>query len=229
MTTVYTFTESNGRAENQDNFLVSEFQLAGSVEVGYLALVADGVGGLSRGREASALVSSLFQAATDFSLYSIEALFVEAHKGIQGLGSSGSTLSLIRIYAGEYNIAHIGDTRIYRIPAGSDKGTQLTKDHSALQVFKDKGRVLTPEEYAKYQGKLTRGLGHGATIEPEYYHGFYKPGDSFLLCSDGFWHGFEFSNATLPSLDNYGLLSIADLAVSKGETDNLTAVLIADL
>lgn len=85
-------------------------------------------------------------------------------------------------------IAHIGDTRVYFF-----KGNKLhfqTKDHSLSQISVEMGRIpLRDIRSDKDQNKLTRVLGSDYYIPPDcdIYSTPLEDGDSFILCTDGFW------------------------------------------
>lgn len=82
--------------------------------------------------------------------------------------------------------AHLGDSRLYHFR--SQKFLSRTKDHSYVQMLVDLGKV-TEQEMASHrdQNSLYQGLGGGKEIELEIQHTHIQNGDSFLLCSDGFW------------------------------------------
>ncbi|MCH5162501.1 MAG: serine/threonine-protein phosphatase [Clostridiales bacterium] len=85
-------------------------------------------------------------------------------------------------------ITHIGDTRIYFFKNG--KLHFQTKDHSMSQVAVDMGQLaLRDIRTHKDQNKLTRVLGSDYFIPPDcdVYNSPLKPGDAFILCTDGFW------------------------------------------
>src|SRR5918912_87935 len=99
----------------------------------------------------------------------------------QGMGTTASVL----ILAGKrYLIAQVGDSRVYLLRDGALR--QLTKDHSYVQEQVDEG-FLTPEQarYHPYSNVITRCVGASDDVEPDHYQGDVKPGDIFLVASDG--------------------------------------------
>lgn len=96
----------------------------------------------------------------------------------------GTTVVLLKITHGHAILAHVGDSRIYRIQ--DEEIEQVTKDHSRLQELIDQERI-TPEEAERYPLKnvITRALGGAPEVEVD--TGVIPLGnnDLFLLCSDG--------------------------------------------
>jgi len=82
--------------------------------------------------------------------------------------------------------AHIGDSRLYHFR--KRKLLQRTRDHSVVQLLVDLGRVKE-KEMAEHpdQSRLLKGLGGKEPPKPDFGQASLCPGDSFVLCSDGFW------------------------------------------
>jgi PPM family protein phosphatase len=96
----------------------------------------------------------------------------------------GTTLVVALFYDNRMTVAHIGDSRLYRLRG--DEFKQITRDHSLLQEQIDSG-MITPEQAKMSQNKnlVTRALGIDPTVEPEIHDYETQPGDIYLLCSDG--------------------------------------------
>jgi protein phosphatase len=96
----------------------------------------------------------------------------------------GTTLVSAVFYNNSVTVAHIGDSRLYRLRDG--EFSQLTKDHSLLQEQIDAG-LVTKEQARTSQNKnlVTRALGVDPAVEPEIRDYEVKQGDIYLLCSDG--------------------------------------------
>lgn len=225
---VSTYTNVNGRRENQDSYAAALFEAAG--HTGILALVADGVGGEGpNGRLASIGAGQTFLDlvatgnVTDAQL--VQAVAYAHQKAREAAGNT--TLTVLRAYMGRYTIVHVGDSRAYMLKAGA-QALQLTRDHSKLAELRERGVEITPQIHAKYRSSITRGLGHrnSEKARPDTYVGEYSASDSFLLCSDGFWHEFERENNYLPGNAQTGLETLAGRAIANGESDNITAILI---
>ncbi len=84
-------------------------------------------------------------------------------------------------------IAHVGDSRAYRLRDG--ELTRMTYDHSLANHLVERG-LLKPEEVASYRRRnvITRAVGVKESVEVDVKIVDIRPGDAFLLCSDGL-HG----------------------------------------
>ena len=96
----------------------------------------------------------------------------------------GTTLVVCQFYDNKVLVAHLGDSRLYLSRDG--KFSQVTRDHSLLQEQIDSG-LITPEQakHAQHKNLVTKALGIDPTVEPEIHEYPTKPGDLYLLCSDG--------------------------------------------
>jgi len=123
----------------------------------------------------------------------LENLFVEIHKALQYLGESyeecrgmGSTLSLCWFSGDRMHFAHVGDTRIYRMGARGDL-EQLTRDDTHVAWLLRTG-AISPAEARIHpaRNRLQKALGAGNQfVTPQVGEVECKPGDLFLICSDG--------------------------------------------
>ena len=105
-------------------------------------------------------------------------------RGREELNGMGTTIVAARFYDGRIGIAHVGDSRCYRLRDGVLE--QLTRDHSYVQDQLEKG--LMSEEEAKNSSQknlITRALGIDAIAEADVREYRTRPGDLYLLCSDG--------------------------------------------
>ena len=100
------------------------------------------------------------------------------HKGM------GTTIVVLQFYNNSFSLAHIGDSRCYRLRA--DRFEQITKDHSLLQELIDRG-FYTPEEARNSMNKnlVTRALGIDPIVMPDIQEDIVLKNDLYLLCSDG--------------------------------------------
>jgi PPM family protein phosphatase len=164
----------------------------------HLFVVADGMGGHAGGDVASAIATTRIAeideeyaspADAEFALQSAliaaNSLLAETvfeHPELTGMGTTFS--ALIRV-GNEVAIAHIGDSRIYLLRDG--ELSQVTADHTFVQRLVDSGRI-TPEEAAVHPRRsvLMRVLGD-VDAAPEIDTSILgtRPGDRWLLCSDG--------------------------------------------
>ncbi|MCA9562254.1 MAG: serine/threonine-protein phosphatase, partial [Myxococcales bacterium] len=137
----------------------------------------------------------------------------------------GSTVTLLVIRDDRAIVAHVGDSRAYRMRDGQFE--QLTTDHS---LYNDLLRAGAPDMPPKHQfamgNVITKVLGRPAT-EPDITVLDVRPGDAFLLCSDGVgdYIDEELSIAALSKLTPEEAVPLfIDQALVMGSSDNVTAV-----
>jgi protein phosphatase len=142
----------------------------------------------------------------------------------------GTTLVVALFYDNRVTIAHIGDSRVYRLRG--DDLAQITKDHSLLQEQIDSG-MITPEQARFSQNKnlVTRALGIDPTVDPEIREYESRPGDLWLLCSDGLndMVSDEDIGMTLAALSSNLKLAaqqLVQMANDNGGRDNVSVVLV---
>ncbi|MGW3090037.1 MerR family transcriptional regulator [Streptomyces sp. NPDC001108] len=97
---------------------------------------------------------------------------------------AGTTLTAMLWTGSQLALVHIGDSRAYLLR--DDELFRITDDHTLVQSLVDEGR-LTPEEAASspQRSLLRRALGRGADDTPDLRLQDARPGDRYLLCSDG--------------------------------------------
>jgi protein phosphatase len=178
------------RSHNEDKHAVDA--LAGFV------ILADGMGGYNAGEVASEMAVTQLsaglraQAGTDVPPAELVRSLVEqinaaihdaAHTQEQCSGM-GTTLVSALFRPGWMTVAHVGDSRLYRLRG--EHFEAVTRDHSVLQEQID-GGLITPEEARLSHNKnlVTRALGVEATVEAEVCDYETLPRDLYLLCSDG--------------------------------------------
>jgi protein phosphatase len=142
----------------------------------------------------------------------------------------GTTVAAAVVQQGRIFIAHVGDSRVYRLRHG--KLSCLTTDHSWLnELLEDKD--ITQKEAVRFREKnvLTRALGAAAAIKVDLQIEAVEPGDLYLLCSDGLSNAL--SNATIENIlsgfHDSLQIKITDLvsqAKCRDGTDNITGGLI---
>jgi len=226
------------RSGNEDNFFAEADERRG------VFVVADGMGGHAAGEVASemavqiisrnllALTSvldaaaheRLSQAMRDANRAIYDRMLAEVDK--QGMGTTASVLVLSD---NQFLIGQIGDSRIYLLRDGAL--TQLTKDHSYVQEQVDAG-LLTPEQarYHPYSNVITRCVGASESVEADLYTGEMKPGDVFLLASDGLTGMVDDRRLQQMLLARSGPGRIVDALIAeangRGGLDNITAIVI---
>jgi len=141
----------------------------------------------------------------------------------------GTTIVACMFYDNKISIAHVGDSRAYRLRAGELE--QVTLDHSLLQELVDRGFYSAEEaQRSTNRNYVTRALGVEATVDVE-VHGYeVLPDDIYLLCSDGLPDMVEDDDIHLTistfnaSLDVVGQ-QLVDLANDHGGRDNVSVML----
>jgi serine/threonine protein phosphatase PrpC len=227
------------RANNEDAYWL------GGGEDWYLALVADGMGGHRAGEVASRVavevIGRVVEAANPGGKdgAACQELLVQAiaqaNREVNRLARSrpafagmGTTLSALLVHGQEAELAHVGDSRVYRLRDG--KLELLTEDHSLVQELVNQGS-LTPEEarFHPHRNILTRALGTEPRLKVDIRHEGVRPGDVFLLCTDGLTG--VVTDAELEGVLNAAPRSraaaeLVQLANSRGGRDNVTVVLL---
>ena len=167
--------------------------------LGHLAVVCDGMGGHSAGREASQAavrrVLEVARAASDAATpdQALTASLEQANDAVYEVGGDsplelrpGSTCVAILLHEGRAHVAHAGDSRAYLVREANIE--RLTRDHSMVQQLVDSGMLSPAEALAHPEAnKITRALGIAPNIEVEVRTSpvHLRAGDTLLLCSDG--------------------------------------------
>lgn len=197
---------------------------------GVLVAVADGVGGHANGREASeycvrSLLADYYATPDTWSIpQALEKVILALNRWLYShsrrareTAGMATTLSALVLRGRRYVIAHVGDTRIYRLRAG--ELVQLTNDH----VW----------EHPELKNVLSRAVGLDAGLAVDFADGELAANDVFLLASDGVWG--TLGDARLAKLlaandnaDSADLISarIANAATDAGAQDNCTALVL---
>lgn len=235
------------RSHNEDS-------IAADPEIG-LAVLADGMGGYNAGEVASGIATALISNETRQALARIDPRMVDragsalvatrllrdviarANTAIYHSANSqpqyagmGTTLVTALFCDNRLTLAHIGDSRGYRFREG--RLQQITRDHSLLQEQIDSG-LLTREAAKRSQNKnlVTRALGIEPEVEAEIHTHDARPGDIYLMCSDGLNDMIEDEDIelTLGALAaNLPLAAeqLVQMANDAGGRDNVSVILI---
>jgi PPM family protein phosphatase len=204
-----------------------------------LFVVADGMGGAQAGEVASRLAVESFEPGVQDAgqpELALAALAQQANARIYELSHSnaeqagmGTTLTAVYVGEREISIAHVGDSRAYRLRAG--ELLRLTEDHSLVDELLRQGR-LTPEEAIEHPQRsvITRALGPEGTVEVDTRSYTARDGDVYLLCSDGLTtmlaeHQLASILVAHTTLREAGEALIA-AANEAGGRDNITVVLL---
>ena len=220
-----------------------------------LVVLADGMGGYNAGEVASGMATTLIttemaQILQNVRPYEIVAgsnnvvaesllrdqvlkantSIFQASQSQPQYAGMGTTLVVCLFYDNRMMVAHLGDSRLYRLRDG--KFSQVTRDHSLLQEQIDAG-LISPEQAktAQHKNLVTRALGIDPTVEPELHEYETKPGDIYLLCSDGLCDMVEDDDigTTLSMLGaNLKLAGqqLVQMANDNGGRDNVSVILV---
>ena len=207
-------------------------------ERGVLLIVADGVGGARAGEEASRLAVEITRQTfteqwSPDTRYTLESAIAQANAAVYTRGREeefsgmGTTIVCAVLRRGQLYVAHVGDSRLYRLRGGWLE--QLTVDHSWVQEQVNRG-VLTEDQARNHPKRhiVSRSLGARATVEVELGQFNLRDGDTVLLCSDGLYE--MVGNETIAEVMTRLPLPQAcerliAMANEAGGTDNITVVL----
>ena len=184
------------RTANEDGFDFGTFEDGTA-----WAIVCDGMGGARGGNIASSMVIDMISDKIKkcynkrMPVYSFENIFLStittANVVVNDrsytdteLRGMGTTIVAAIVKDNQVCIAHVGDSRIYKI--NSENVTQLTKDHSLAQEMLDSGQI-TQEEFVNYPKKniITRALGIDEKVDIDFDFAEINQGDTLLMCTDG--------------------------------------------
>lgn len=183
----------------------NEDTMAWDNELG-LALVADGIGGHNGGEVASLTAARSIQSDLRLALSAgggvrheretqraalVQELVRRANQRVRAaagrsseLTGMGTTLALALLGEEHATIAHVGDSRVYRLRG--DTLECLTQDHFAGAELVERGYCTREEvERTGLRNVLSRALGMAGDVEPDLTHQRLQPDDLYLLCSDG--------------------------------------------
>ena len=220
------------REGNEDSYLAEHPLFA----------IADGMGGHSAGEVASeTAVKVISDGAAQVSFEdprSLARLLNNANAAIYtkaqtdaALHGMGTTCTLVMAGEGSAYIAHVGDSRAYRLREG--KIEQLTDDHTLVGRMVREGQI-SPEEAQHHPQRnvITNALGLDSNIAVDLREIEARPGDRLLLCSDGLSSMISDSDivtaANAAEDPQQAAEALVELALEAGGEDNIT-VLVVDL
>jgi len=204
-----------------------------------LWIVADGVGGWARGDIASRTTieqmsmlelpanAEIAAEAISGRLQAVNDALLRESRSRGGRGMATTVVSLC--FRDSRALLHwAGDSRIYRLRHG--RLERLTRDHSKVQAMVDAG-TITEEQAANHPeaNVITRALGAFPHVQIDQRFEVLEDGDVFLLCSDGLTKHVsdgELARIIATEAPEYQLDRMLNLALSRGGTDNVTAVIV---
>ncbi len=217
------------RRRNEDDFVCEPPLFA----------IADGMGGAQAGEVASHLAATSLRSASHDGPIDDERviqLIQDANRSVyerqradESTSGMGTTMTVALVDGETAHIGHVGDSRAYLVR--DHKLAQLTEDHSLVGELIRSGR-LSPEEADAHPHRsvITRVLGTDPEVDVDAFSIETKPGDLFMLCSDGLTSMvddariLELIEEHRSDVDELGRALVAEANESGGE-DNITVVL----
>lgn len=220
-----------------------------------IAILADGMGGHRSGEVASAIaVESIlkslaegldhidaagdvdtagFSPEANLARHAVERSNAQIHQAASNdpaCEGMGTTIVVTLFHDDRINIAHVGDSRAYRLRDGTLE--QLTDDHTLMQELVERG-FYTLEEARESLNRniLTRALGIEASVTVDVLEDIVLPGDIYLLCSDGLSDMIDDETIRETLMDDSGDLEtlsdrLVEQANANGGDDNISVVLV---
>jgi serine/threonine protein phosphatase PrpC len=204
-----------------------------------LFAVADGMGGAQAGEVASHMAVEVLEQGLPDGVGSIEerlrtrvaeanARILELAQSDDQLAGMGTTLTAAYVGEDDLTVAHVGDSRLYRLREGALE--RLTDDHSLVEELVRQGK-LTPEEADEHPQRsiITRALGAEPGVEPDSRTWPARAGDVYLICSDGLTSMVAEAQvaAIIQGSDSLAAAgrTLIDAANDAGGRDNITVIL----
>lgn len=216
-----------------------------------MAVVCDGMGGLSKGELASKAVVLAFMKwfkEEVSNLYGVEdvwgiirrqwnAILLELHRKISSYAatsqiSMGTTITAVFCMQNKYLCVNVGDSRLYSL----HPCIQITKDHSFVQREIDRGVLSEVDaEHDNRNNILLQCIGSNKKMVPDFFEGTLHNDDVLLLCSDGFRHKltkdemdqmFAFDCVTSKQRIKKQELRLIEIVKQRGELDNITVIIL---
>lgn len=234
--------EGRVRTRNEDDWATPDragVPAAARKARGELLIVADGMGGQAAGEVASRMTAEGLikryyasneepRAALRDAIRQTNTDICNAARSNSAQSGMGSTVVAV-LFLPALNralLAHVGDSRIYRMRGNQIE--QMTGDHSWV-AEKLRSREITPEEATDHSLRhvLTRAMGAESSVQPEIRDVDLLPGDRYLLCSDGLSNmispdemRLELARGDMQDAAN----KLVALANERGGPDNITVL-----
>lgn len=207
---------------------------------GLVFIVCDGMGGHAAGQIASELTAKTFidvylnhpsseaTVAAAGAVTAANRFVLDVARAVPSRRGMGTTLSGLMLIQDRALTVQVGDSRVYRLRAG--ELAMLTMDHTYIEEAIRSG-TLTPEEAEKhpYKHVLTRAVGTEDAVNPDIEWHDSKPGDLYLLCSDGLLnHVADDQIADVMRNNNPAEIAwkLVGMALLGGGSDNTTVMLV---
>ena len=227
------------RAQNQDAYQTEQLD-----KNTLLCVVCDGMGGAKSGNVASSLALDVFTQEvkrsykSDMDQQKLDQMLLSAVKlanftvydqgqQFEEFTGMGTTMVAALIHGRTATVVNVGDSRCYHID--SDGISQITVDHSVVQLMVDRGE-MSPEQARHYPGKnlITRAIGTEPVVACDIFHRTVERDDCLLLCSDGLSNMLDDQEILFEVV--YGqereacCQRLLQIAKNRGAPDNVTSV-----
>ena len=231
------------RADNEDSYLYWEPESEQEFyRKGRLAVVADGMGGYEGGQEASRLAVETVRHvydrySADDPQGALSTAFQTAHDTIQRYAfehpqfhGMGTTCTALAIVGRQLFFAHVGDSRLYLVRAGTI--SRLTRDHSYVGRLVENGIVRSEDAESHPQRHiLTAALGSGRDIFPHIPEQPFmlEDNDVLILCTDGLWSLVGEQDLTRVAQTqplSEACIQLVRMALERGGPDNITVQML---
>ena len=207
---------------------------------GSLFIVADGVGGSSGGdvasREAAHALMDEYYANSKGPEKAMRDALHRANLHVYDLGlrkarasRMETTVAALALVGGQAIIGHVGDSRVYRVREAGGI-ISLTTDHSEVMEMV-RMNLIRPEQARSHPRRnvITRSVGAHSFLRVDIRVEAVEPGDTFILCTDGLWEPVsdgEIAFKVLSHAPGEACRALADLAIERGTTDNVTVQIV---
>lgn len=221
---MFALTDTNNRAGNEDNYFLGEFG-----DNRRLAIICDGMGGLTQSDQASTMViRNLVEGIASGRVspddyHGISQILRETHQALSTTGS-GTTVAYAVTEGTQLTVYSLGDSRVYVSKGNHSIPVQLTKDHTEFNLRVGKGQEIPEHLISQMKNTLTKAIGPGRFHMPDVFTYECEPGDGVLLATDGFWHTLELTSQPLSVSEETLRGIIHDAVEIYGERDNITAI-----
>ena len=229
------------RTQNQDTHHVERLDRSTM-----LCVLCDGMGGARSGNVASSLAVDVFveevrrcwapgmadaeaeqmlRGAVKLANFTV----YDQSQQLEEFSGMGTTLVAALVCEKTATIVNVGDSRAYCV--GEDGISQLTVDHSVVQMMVARGEV-SPEQAKTYPGKnlITRAIGTEPVVKCDIFHHKVKRGDSLVLCTDGLSNIIDEQEILFEVVHGEEKQQccqrLLEIAKNRGAPDNVTSVVI---
>lgn len=242
--------KGNRKPINQDSLCVKIGQVEGRGQI-LMAVICDGMGGLSQGEVASATVVNRFirwyeqelphkvgQCSVNDIAEEWKRLIQEENTKLLDYGrltraDIGTTITAFFVVGEEYVVAHVGDCRLYEC---NHQLAQITIDQTFVEQEIRAGRMTKEQAEAdSRRNMLLQCIGVSESVVPEIMYGHVREHTGYLLCSDGFRHVLQpeeiqrkyagIAYGDMAGLDTANKELVATV-MARGERDNISVIYI---